>query len=626
MASRSTHPVGKPAGLSPADLQRHAKPAAYLKGPHILGRRIKTIRSGGSMAKAEASVGELVGMIERGELRLPEMQRRYVWRSTQVRDLMDSLYRGYPSGMILLWDTDEVVPEQGFGVSQAHNPFASTRLLLDGQQRLTSLAAVIRGEPVTVRNRKKPIDLLFNLEHPESLHVVTEVDEDGDDEQFDGDLDESTNDEEEILDEADADVRDGDIQRRFDQMIFVVATNKLAAQPNWVKVSDVFRTDEDAPFLGRAGIERVDDPRYTKYSQRLARLRRIRNYSYRMEILERTLSYDEVTEVFVRVNSLGTKLRSSDLALAQITSKWRNSLEKFEEFQNNLTNTGFDLDLGVLLKNMVAFATTQSRFRTVGGLSKEQLESAWRLSCDGMDFAVNFVKSNAEIDSPVLLSSPFLLIALSFYGHKREYRLSEEEASALRFWTLIANAKGRYSHGSSETLLDQDLATIRDGGGPRDLVERLRLQVGRLDVTPEELVGRNQRSALFKTMFLAFRAAGARDWESKLTIGLDHRGATHRLQFHHIFPKAVLRGHYSPREADDIANLAFIAGWTNRVISAKAPSDYIPALMGKIGVESFEAQCVPTNVDLLDVAHYEAFLEARRLEVSRRLNDFLGTA
>ena len=70
------------------------------------------------MAKAEASVEELVGMIERGELRLPEMQRRYLWRSTRVRDLLDSLYRGYPSGAILLWETGEVVPLQKFAVER----------------------------------------------------------------------------------------------------------------------------------------------------------------------------------------------------------------------------------------------------------------------------------------------------------------------------------------------------------------------------------------------------------------------------------------------------------------------------------------------------------------------------
>src|SRR5687767_4880685 len=137
------------------------------------------------MGKAEATVEELVGMIERGELRLPEMQRRYVWRSTRVRDLLDSLYRGYPSGAILLWETDEKVPLQEFAVTQQGNPYQSTRLLLDGQQRLTSLSAVIRGETVSVRGRKKPIELLFNLEHPDAPTVVTEVHEEGDDEDED---------------------------------------------------------------------------------------------------------------------------------------------------------------------------------------------------------------------------------------------------------------------------------------------------------------------------------------------------------------------------------------------------------------------------------------------------------
>src|SRR4051812_45229593 len=105
------------------------------------------------MAKAEATVEELVGMIERGELRLPEMQRRYVWRSTRVRDLLDSLYRGYPSGAILLWERNEEVPLQDFAIRQSASPYQTRRPLLDGQQRLTPLAAVIRGEPVTVRGR-----------------------------------------------------------------------------------------------------------------------------------------------------------------------------------------------------------------------------------------------------------------------------------------------------------------------------------------------------------------------------------------------------------------------------------------------------------------------------------------
>lgn len=567
------------------------------------------------MAKAEASVEELVSMIERGELRLPEMQRQYVWRSTRVRDLLDSLYRGYPSGAILLWETDEAVPLQDFAVSQSTNPYQSTRLLLDGQQRLTSLSAVIRGEPVSVRGRRRPIDLLFNLEHPDQLAVVTEVEENGGDEE---DFDEDGE-----LIGGETDSTEDELLKRFNKMTFVVATRKLEQLPQWVKVSDVFKTDNDAPFLKRAGVSGFDDPRYEKYSQRLARLRGIRKYVYRMDVLERTLSYDEVTEIFVRVNSLGAKLRSSDLALAQITAKWRHSLQTFQDFQKACASTGFDLDLGLHLKNLMAFATGQSRFQIVGNLNVEKLQKAWKEACDGMEFALNFARSNLGIDSPALLSSPFLLVVLAYFGHSRNYALSNNEAQQLRYWALAANAKGRFSRGSSETILDQDLATIRNGGGVNELIDRLRLQFGRLDITPEELEGRNQRSALFKTMFLAFRAAGAKDWRSHLAIALDHSGSQHRLQFHHIFPKALLRGSYTPREADDIANLAFIGGKTNRAISDKAPVAYLLPLVAQHGAAPFAAQCIPVEEELLALDHYKAFLQERRKRIAAALNAFI---
>jgi hypothetical protein len=337
------------------------------------------------------------------------------------------------------------------------------------------------------------------------------------------------------------------------------------------------------------------------------------------------LSYDEVTEIFVRVNSLGAKLRSSDLALAQITAKWRSSLTVFQEFQKACTKQGFDLDLGLLLKNLVAFATGQSRFLTVGNLTIEALQSAWKTSCAGLEFAQNFLKSNVGIDSPALLSSPFILITVAYFGHKREYQLATNEADRLRHWILVANTKGRYSRGSSETLLDQDLATLRNGGGAEELVDRLRLQMGRLDISPEELEGRNQRSALFKTMFLAFRAGGAKDWRSHLSIALDHTGSHHRLQFHHLFPKAVLKSTYLGREADDIGNLSFVSGKTNRAISDKPPATYLPSLVAKVGTGPFDTQCIPTDASLLTIEKYKDFLAARRVLIAGRLNAFLGT-
>src|SRR5437763_8192857 len=131
------------------------------------------------MAKIDTTVGKLVDMIKDGDLRLPEMQRRYVWPATRVRDLLDSLYRGYPSGTILVWETNREMPSRDLAVAQEASPFKGHKLLLDGQQRLTSLSAILRGELVTVRGRKRPIDILFNLDHPAGPPVeVIEVEDD----------------------------------------------------------------------------------------------------------------------------------------------------------------------------------------------------------------------------------------------------------------------------------------------------------------------------------------------------------------------------------------------------------------------------------------------------------------
>ncbi len=106
------------------------------------------------MPKIDTTVGNLVEMIKSGELQLPELQRRYVWTAARVRDLLDSLYRGYPSGTILVWETEQQMPTQQVAIKTGNNPFQGHKMLLDGQQRLTSLSAVLRGEPVTVSGKE----------------------------------------------------------------------------------------------------------------------------------------------------------------------------------------------------------------------------------------------------------------------------------------------------------------------------------------------------------------------------------------------------------------------------------------------------------------------------------------
>jgi len=102
-------------------------------------------------------------------------------------------------------------------------------------------------------------------------------------------------------------------------------------------------------------------------------------------------------------------------------------------------------------------------------------------------------------------------------------------------------------------------------------------------------------------------------------------GNHHRLQFHHIFPKAQLKSSFTSREADDIANMAFIGGKTNRAISDKSPAIYLPPLITQLGAQVFKAQAIPLEPDFLAVPNYKAFLGQRRKLIADRLNEFLAS-
>lgn len=172
------------------------------------------------MQQQNIPISTLVDMYKRGELRLPEIQRHYVWRATRVRDLHRE---GPPS---------EVTEVEG------------------------------------------------DVESP-----LTPDDEDTDETEENGDTDTA-------------------VEERFKHFTFVVASRSLQAQPHWVSVSEVFKSASDSAVLRKAGVTSLDDPRYQKYSERLTKLRQVRNYHYVVHVLERSMSYQEVTEIFVRVNSL----------------------------------------------------------------------------------------------------------------------------------------------------------------------------------------------------------------------------------------------------------------------------------------------------------------------------------
>lgn len=570
------------------------------------------------MQQVNIPINTLVDMYKRGELRLPEIQRHYVWRATRVRDLLDSLYRGYPSGSILMWETDEPVPTRDGAIEQDVTAFVGRKLLLDGQQRLTSLAAALKGEPIIVRGRKKPIDILFNLEHPEGPpSEATEVESD--------EISPLTPDDEDTDETEDNGDSEPAVAERFKNFTFVVASRALQAQPQWVSVSEVFNSASDSVILKKIGVTSLEDPRFQKYSERLTRLRQISKYNYVVHVLERAMSYPEVTDIFVRVNSLGAKLRSSDLALAQITSRWQNLLKQLEAFQEECEETWFTIDLGQLVRAIVVFATKQCLFHSVGKTPVATLQKGWEDAKEGLRFAINFLRTNVGIEDESLLSSPMFFHVLAAVSHVKKNKLTKDEQHALLHWLLVANARGHFSRGSTEGYLNEDLAIIFRGGEIRSLLDILKRQFGRLHIEPGDLVNRGSNSPLFSLSYLALKEAGAKDWFSGLGLSLTHQGRLHFIQWHHIFPKSLLKAKgYETGEINEIANMAFITGQTNRRISNKPPLEYLKGIVKTQGQEALTSQLIPNDQALLEMDNYRDFLKVRREALAERMNAFIS--
>lgn len=309
-----------------------------------------------------------------------------------------------------------------------------------------------------------------------------------------------------------------------------------------------------------------------------------------------------------------------------MTSRWPNLLKQLDAFQDECEESWFTLDLGLLVRSIVVFATKQCLFRIVGGTPVERLKAGWEEAQEGLRFAINFLRTNAGVEDESLLSSPMFILALAAVSRAKDNKLTQAEQRALLHWLLIANARGRYSRGSTETLLNEDLAIIFRSGDIIALLEPVKRQFGRLHVEANDLAGRGANSPLFSLAYLALKEGGAKDWFSGLGLSLTHQGKMHFIQWHHIFPKSLLKERrLETGEINEIANMAFITGQTNRRISNKEPATYLPGIIETQGRGTLEAQRVPDTPELWKMEHYREFLRIRREALAKRMNEFIGT-
>ncbi len=565
------------------------------------------------MEETRRPVSKLVDQFMDGDIQLPEMQRNYIWTKEKVRALVDSIYNGYPSGSILLWENDAPVPTHSPAAADAKRDAKPSVLLLDGQQRITSLAAVMRGTPVEMRAGKSVksthVQVYFNVNHPDDPTGADSQDDDPDDQDDDQDG---------ARDAADAPAHH----------TFRLASKGIAGNPLWVSVTDAFKKGA-FKALTENGI-RLDDPNFEKYHTRLVRLLDIEKYQYPVQILERGTPYAVVTDIFVRINSQGSKLRKVDLALAQVTVRWKGAMKVFADASDAYRRKGFDLDEGFLLKCLVSVSTHQNKFENIDRISTGRLKADWKRTLQGLDFAIDFLKKNAGIESTDVLPSLFALVPIVCLAVKSDRTFSRPLGRKVLKWLYVALIWGRYSRGATETILDEDLALLRDSKDPVDkMIDRVRRQSGRLTVKAEDLAGKTKQSSLYNMMYVLARKSGARDWGSGLALGIDD-DHSFRAMGRQVFPRAAvvsaLRQRHGAkgagRLAGDIANAAFSLGHAAGSRSGM-PVEYLPGVARRVGADALEAQCIPADPALWDIGRYEEFLAARREALAAAINSLV---
>jgi len=526
---------------------------------------------------AAPSISDLIKQIKVGELVLPEFQRGYVWTPDQVKNYVRSLYRKYPTGHFLIWKT--YTPQQSRGQSPpTENSYS--RLILDGQQRLTSVYTLFEGKPPAFYEGET---LFFNL----YFYLPTE-------------------------------------EFEFYQKA------KMANDPLWIAVT---------PFLLKGINEWLaesdqlpDDQRDLYLKHHLAKFNKldnIRNYAYHLdEVADKPV--EEIVSIFNLVNSSGTELSKADLALARICVGWPEARDTLKGVQQHFEAAGFQFKLEFFTRCISAVAVGNAYFE--GGFDKatpELIQKAWSDSERVLEYLVNILRNDAYIDSSETLSTPYVLLTLVVYLSKRKGLFKDDaEKRGFLYWMYLALMWGRYT-GSTDTQLQADVNVLQSEDVLKDLLGNILQDRGRLKVEPQDLEGQGTRSRFYPITYIVARSRGAVDWFTGVKMYNSNLGKSYGLEDHHIFPQSVLyKNGYQKKESkdrkivNDMSNRAFLTKKANLRASNALPSKYLPEVHGKYS-KALAAQFVPNNPTLWEVDHYQEFLAERRKLIAQAINTFL---
>lgn len=523
----------------------------------------------------EKKISEVLHSIDNGEYTIPEFQRGYVWNSKQVKSFFKSLYLGYPSGSFLIWKTKD--PSKIRGTVQESNS-AFHQLILDGQQRLTTIYTIFRGatpdwyEGVSLRT-----DLYFNLETEEFEYYMQK---------------------------------------------------KMSSNLEWVNVSNFLRKGGISAFITE--IQALDDEKRDYFQGKLTtliKLGAIQDYSYYIKEITIT-EIDKVVEIFNLVNKTGTTLNESDLALAIITSNWPEAKDRFREASADYEKYNYDFSFRHYTRFLNIFCTERGKYSDeIGKITPDQFETEWKEIKKVLAYLINILRDKAFIDSSDSYSSLYVFYVLGYYLKKNGGQFkSEEEANKAIYWMFTALLWGRFS-GSSESYLEKDMNAIKKHNSIDALIDEMHLFRGtNLYLRPEDVTLQGVRSRIYNLFYSSVRAQNAKDWTNPvLSLYSKSVGYNNQLQRHHIFPKAFLYKKYNSSNSihkamvNEISNIAFITQKSNMAILDGDPGEYLP----NINQEQLRKQYVPTDTGLYTLENYEAFLDLRRKKLTEGINSFL---
>ena len=520
-------------------------------------------------------ISTILDHIDNGHIALPEFQRGYVWSRAQVRGLMESLYRGHPVGSLLVWATD--ASDATVRGDQAPAP-GVVKLLLDGQQRITSLYGIVRGHPPEFfdGHRSAFLDLYFHLEE-ESFEFYGPV--------------------------------------------------KMRQDPRWISVTKIMQDG-----IGALPSEAHGGDGFQTYVRHVNDIYMIQQRDFHIdEVTGNDKTVDVVVDIFNRVNSGGTKLSKGDLALAKICADWPEARNEMRDRLDKWNKAGFHFKVDWFLRTINAILTGEARFTALEHVSPSELREGLTRAERSIDHLLNLVGSRLGLDHDRVLGSRYSFPLLARYLNERGLKnLNAQDENHLLYWYIHTMLWGRYA-GSTESKLNQDLEAIEnvDDGVTRliDILSRARTD---LRLRPDDFIGWSRGARFYPFLYMLTRVNHLRDWCSGIELNDTLLGKLSGLQLHHIFPKAKLYraakygadSNYTRPQVNALANFTFLTQDCNLRIRDRVPAEYLAEIATR-DPTLLEEHCIPMDPALWEIPRYLDFLDARRHLLAKMGNRLL---